>query len=144
MSSGRLYDEVIRRHNNQPFNFQRIENCKHLVAAHNFICGDRFDICLKFDQNEIRAVHFFGFGCAVSKASTSVLAQCLEGKSRSEAISVCNLFLRLLKNEAQADEPLPSDFQSFRAVQEFPARYDCAALAWEEVLKFLETGIDRN
>ena len=89
-------------------------------------------------DDRIKAAHFHGFGCAVSKASTSVLIKSLEGKTIAEAKAICNQFLRLLKNELDPNEPLfYTDFQSFAIVQEVPTRFDCAALGWIEMEKFL-------
>jgi nitrogen fixation NifU-like protein len=138
MSAGKLYDDVIRNHNNHPYHFEKSSECSNLVQAYNFICGDKFDLCLTLEGSRISKVQFHGFGCAVSKASTSILAKQLEGKTKTEARQICNQFLRLLKNELGKDETLFSaEFQSFQVVQEIPARYDCAALAWLEVEKFL-------
>jgi nitrogen fixation NifU-like protein len=134
----RLYDSVIRRHNSQPYHYEPIAKCHHHVQAHNFICGDRFDLCIQIEHDVITSIYFHGLGCAVSKASASVLAQNLEGKNRREALQVCDQFLRVLKREIQAGEKLYSnDFESFGVVHEIQARYDCAALAWVEVEKFL-------
>lgn len=134
----KLYDAVIKSHDYSPYNFRKMGSCSHSVSANNFICGDRFDICIEMSDRRIASIHFYGFGCAVSKASTSVLVKHLEGKSTTEAHQICNQFLRLLKNELNDGEQLLSpEFDSFRVVHEIPARYDCAALAWVEVDKFL-------
>jgi nitrogen fixation NifU-like protein len=132
----RLYDEVVKRHSNQPYHFEKREQSS--LQAYNSICGDRFDLFIDMKDGRINAFHFHGYGCAVSKASTSVLVGILEGKSIMEAKEITNQFLRLLKNEVHVNETLFSEeFKSFAVVQEVPARYDCAALAWKEVEKFL-------
>ena len=134
----KLYDEVIKRHNSQPYHFEKKSDSAISLQAYNPICGDRFDLFLDSDNGTIKQIHFHGFGCAVSKASTSVLAKTLEGKSISEAKEICSQFLRLLKNEMNRDEIMYSDeFKSFEVVQKIPARYDCAALAWVELAKYL-------
>ena len=139
MSAGKLYDEVIRKHNSHPYRFEKIDNCSTPIQANNFICGDQFEICLELNNDRISNIRFHGFGCAVSKASTSILVKGLEGKSRLEALQICNQFLRLLRNEAGTEEKLFSEeFRSFQVVQEVPSRYDCAALSWLEVEKFLQ------
>jgi nitrogen fixation protein NifU and related proteins len=134
----KLYDDVIKRHNAEPYHFLMKPDPANSIRAYNPICGDRFDLFLELDKGTIRQIHFHGFGCAVSKSSTSVLAKTLEGKSMAEAKEICRQFLRLLKEEISSHEILASEeFKSFAVVREIPARYDCAALAWEETLKFL-------
>ena len=138
----KLYDEVIRRHNSQPYHFEKKTEASKSIQAYNPICGDRFDLFLEISPQQISTIHFHGFGCAVSKASSSVLVKTLEGKSIAEAKEICDQFLRLLKNELRPDEKLLFDeFNSFSIVQEIPARYDCAALPWGEVQKFLNESI---
>lgn len=138
MSLDKLYDSVIRKHNGQPYHYEKRVDCMHHVQAHNFICGDRFDLCLQIDNDVISSVHFHGLGCAVSKASASVLAQNLEGKTKKEAMEICAQFMRVLNNELAAGEKLISEeFRSFNVVHDVQSRYDCAALAWVEVAKYL-------
>lgn len=134
----RLYDEVIKRHNAEPYHFEKKSNATKSIQAYNPICGDRFDLFLETDNRKIKQMHFHGFGCAVSKASASLLVKSLEGKSIGEAKEICQQFLRVLKNEMKPNEPLASDeFKSFAVVQEIPARFDCAALAWMEMERFI-------
>jgi len=134
----RLYDEVIKRHNSQPYHFEKKGNSNAIIQAYNPICGDRFNLFIELDGENINNIFFHGFGCAVSKASTSVLVKCLEKKSLTEAKAICNQFFQVLKNGVTEGEALPTDFQSFVVVQEFPSRYSCAALAWQEIEKFLD------
>lgn len=134
----KLYDAVIKRHNAAPYHFEKRPDASTSLQAYNPICGDRFDLFLERDNHVLKQIHFHGFGCAVSKASTSVLVQSLEGKSISEAKAICDQFLRLLKAEPNPKETLASEeFNSFAVVRNIPARYDCAALAWLEVEKFV-------
>ena len=138
MSLEKLYDSVIRKHNSHPYHYEKKDSCKHPVQAHNFICGDRFDLCIQIENEVIVSVYFHGLGCAVSKASASVLAKNLEGRTKVEAKKVCEQFLGVLNNSIRPGEKLFSEeFKSFQVVHEIQARYDCAALAWVEVEKFL-------
>ena len=90
------------------------------------------------ENNKIHHFHFHGYGCAVSKSSSSVLVNVLEGKSVEEAKLICSQFLRLLKNDLNPGEVLADeDFRSFAVVQEIPARFECAALPWLEMEKYL-------
>ena len=134
----KLYDAVIKQHNAAPYHFEKMPDANTSLQAYNPICGDRFDLFLESDGHALKQIHFHGFGCAVSKASASILVQSLEGKSISEAKAICNQFLRLLKAELKPNETLASEeFNSFAVVKDIPARYDCAALAWLEMEKFV-------
>jgi nitrogen fixation NifU-like protein len=130
----------VKRHSSQPYHYEKRN--EQGIQAYNSICGDRFDLYIDVKDRMVNTIYFHGYGCAVSKASTSVLGRVLEGRSIAEAKEICNQFLRLLKNEVIDGEKLYSEeFKSFAVVQEVPARYDCAALAWKEVEKFL-AGLD--
>jgi nitrogen fixation NifU-like protein len=136
----KLYTQVIKAHNEAPFHFTKIENASAVVKVFNPICGDRFEIYLDADSNRINAIHFHGFGCAISKASTSVLVKNLEGKSLQESISVCDGFLKFINREISMDELILKDeFLAFSGVHDFPERYECATLSWRGVKEFLES-----
>jgi nitrogen fixation NifU-like protein len=135
----KLYTQVIKAHNDAPFHFVKMENTSNVIKAYNPICGDRFEIFVDSTQEKINSIHFHGFGCAISKASTSVLTQSLEGKTFQEAISICNDFLKFINKELVADElVLRDEFLAFSGVHDFPERHDCATLSWTAMTKFLE------
>jgi nitrogen fixation NifU-like protein len=136
----KLYTQVIRAHNEAPFHFRKVENAPVVIKAFNPICGDRFEIYLDADSNKINAIHFHGFGCAISKASASVLTKNLDGKKLPETISICDNFLKFIDKELTADELiLRDDFLAFSGVHDFPERYECATLSWKTVKDFLES-----
>ncbi len=132
-----LYDPVIKSHNANPFHFQKIVNASFSFKAYNPLCGDKYDFYMERNEDKISTMHFYGFGCAVSKAAGSLLIQSVEGKKIEEAMKLCENYIKLLK-ENLIDENLPKEFLSLAVVREFPARYDCAAMACEEMLKFLK------
>ncbi len=139
----KLYSEIIKQHNETPFHFEKKGNAKNIIKAHNPICGDRFEVYVDSDPKTLRALHFHGFGCAISKASTSILAKTLEGKPLKGALELCDQFLRFINKESRDhDLPLSDDFLAFTGVHDFPERYDCATLSWREMKKFLETSAD--
>jgi len=134
----KLYSEIIRKHNETPFHFEKKGNAKNTLRAYNPICGDRFEVYVDSDQQTVRGLYFHGFGCAISKASTSVLAKTLEGKPLNEALELCDQFLRFINQETSGKESiLCDDFLAFTGVRDFPERYDCASLSWREMRKFL-------
>lgn len=136
----KLYSEIIKKHNETPFHFEKRGDAENTIKAYNPICGDRFEVYVDSDQRTVKELHFHGFGCAISKASTSILAKTLEGKPLKEALEVCEHFLRFINKESGDNKLVLSDeFLAFAGVHDFPERYDCATLSWREMKKFLET-----
>jgi nitrogen fixation protein NifU and related proteins len=137
----KLYPEILKAHNQAPYHFEKIDSADKVIKAYNPICGDRFEVYLDFEnENMFGQLHFYGLGCSVSKASTSVLTKLLEGKTVDDALQLCNHFLSYI-NQESGFEPLvlPDEFFAFSGVHDFPERLECAALAWREMKKFLES-----
>jgi nitrogen fixation protein NifU and related proteins len=135
----KLYPEIIKAHNERPFHFEKRLNAHEVIKAYNPICGDRFELFITSDSKKVIAIHFHGFGCAISKASTSILVKSIEGKTQADALAICNTFLRFIDKETQDGKvTLPDEFLAFSGVHDFPERYDCATLSWKEVRKRLE------
>jgi cysteine desulfurase/selenocysteine lyase len=137
--TNQLYHDVIKRHDKSPYHFKKITEGVSLISANNPVCGDKFELYFKFDSNRIVDIHFHGFGCAVSKASTSVLVKNLENQSISNARKLISLFLMLIDKNQHVKDNIPDEFSAFQAVRQFPERYDCAALSWLEAQKFLNS-----
>ncbi len=134
----KLYPEIIKAHNSSPYHFEKRAEGE-LISAYNPICGDRFEFFIMRESNKLNELYFHGFGCSVSKASASVLAQTLEGKTIDEAIGLCNHFLKFVSGETSQDDSwLSNEFLAFSGVRDFPERLECATLAWKEMKKFLE------
>ncbi len=135
----KLYPEIIKAHNETPFHFEKRLDANEVIKAYNPICGDRFEIFMTSDSIKINTVHFHGFGCAISKASTSILTKSIEGKTLTEALMICTTFLGFIDKETQDEKiTLPDEFLAFSGVHDFPERYDCATLSWKEMKKKLE------
>lgn len=134
----KLYPIIIKAHATSPYHFEKRESADTLIKAYNPICGDRFEMYVNLEGNHIGPLYFQGFGCSVSKASTSVLVKSLEGKSVQEALQLCSRFLSFIANESSTDD-LPEEMRAFSGVRDFPERLDCAALSWREMKKFLES-----
>ncbi len=137
----KLYPEILKAHNHSPYHFEKREGTDKVINAYNPICGDRFEVYINHqEENNIGQLHFYGLGCSVSKASTSVLTKVLEGKTDDKALDLCNNFLSYINKESDADTlVLPEEFLAFAGVHDFPERLDCAALAWREMKKYLES-----
>ena len=134
----KLYQQVILRHNKEPYHYAKKEDADLIVQACNPVCGDKFTLYLKLSDNRITEVWFHGYGCAISKASTSVLAQRLEGKTITEFEAICDRFFRYV----QPNEPEPSGdrdetFAAFMGARDFPGRLQCVTLSWDSLRAFL-------
>lgn len=131
-----LYQEVILAHNKNPFHFEKREAFPIVLKAYNPICGDKFELYISEEGGKIGEIYFHGFGCAISKAATSVLAEHLQGKGLDQASKIVGKYLHSLSHEGEGGD-LPEAFAAFEAAREFPGRMKCASLSWEEFNKWL-------
>ncbi len=131
-----LYQNVILQHNKTPYHFEQQAAAAQTIEANNPRCGDRFQLYLDWEDNRIKTAYFHGFGCAISKASTSILTQKLEGCTWVEAQALCQHFLQFIEGENRAAVQEEA-IEAFAAVEEFPARKDCAVLVWKALNEYL-------
>ena len=135
-----LYQEVILDHNKNPRNFGQLECYNHYANGHNPLCGDRMELYLYIEDNIIKDIKFNGSGCAISKASASVMTIILKGKSIEEAKKLFNDFHTAVTsdpNKLEEDLNL-GKLNVFCGVREFPARVKCASLAWHTLLTAID------
>jgi len=127
-----LYQEVILDHNKSPRNFRTMAHADRRVEGYNPLCGDHYTIYLKMDGDVIADVSFEGKGCAISKASASVMSSVVKGKSKAEAELLFEKFHHLVTGEPDATDHIENlgKLAAFSGVSEFPARVKCATLAW--------------
>lgn len=126
-----LYQQVILDHNKNPRNFRELPNASRRVEGYNPLCGDHYTVYVDVDGNVIRDVAFTGSGCAISKASASVMSSTVKGKTVEEAEKLFDTFHRLVTGEAgELDEDSLGRLAAFSGVSEFPARVKCASLPW--------------
>lgn len=127
-----LYQEVILEHNKNPRNFREIENADKFAEGHNPLCGDQLKLYLAMENDTVKDVAFKGSGCAISKASASMMTQVVKGKSREEAENLFDEFHRMVLGEMdeEAEENHLGKLKIFAGVREFPARVKCASLSW--------------
>jgi nitrogen fixation protein NifU and related proteins len=130
-----LYQEVILDHNKNPRNFREIGNPDKQADGNNPLCGDQLRVFVSMDGETISDVAFTGSGCAISKASASMMTQTLKGKTREEAETLFGEFHRMVtgKLDIEADENHLGKLRIFAGVLEFPARVKCASLSWHTV-----------
>lgn len=127
-----LYQEVILDHNKNPRNFREIENADETADGKNPLCGDALRVYIKTEGDVVTDVAFKGSGCAISKASASMMTQAVKGRSRDEAEVLFNEFHKMVTGELdiETDENDLGKLRIFAGVLEFPARVKCASLSW--------------
>lgn len=135
-----LYQEVILDHNRRPRNFHKLEDANRKVEGYNPLCGDRLTLYLRLDGEKIEKIAFEGSGCAISKASASLMTSILQGKSKAQVEILFEKFHAMVTG-GKSQTPLHADIGKlavFSGVGEFPARVKCATLAWHTLKSALE------
>ena len=126
-----LYQEVILDHNRRPRNFGALEGANREVAQRNPLCGDEMTLWLRVDDGAIADARFIGQGCAVSKASASLMTAAVKGKTREEAEALFERMHRLLTGTLPADDRGGlGALAALGGVAKFPMRVKCASMAW--------------
>ena len=131
-ASRNLYQQLILEHNKSPRNFGEPSDFTHFAEGVNPMCGDQYRIWVKLSEKEkdtIEKVHFDGQGCAISKASASIMTDQLKGKTVSQAHTLFEQFRKMIQEGDEHSEQL-GKLQIFSSVHKFPARVKCAILAW--------------
>ncbi len=136
---GDLYRELILEHSKAPRNFRQSPAATRKAEGFNPLCGDRFTVYLTIEGDSIRDISFQGSGCAISKASASMMTQAVKGKSAAQAGRLFESFHRLCTGQphSNADAEL-GKLTVFSGVSEYPMRVKCATLAWHTLQAALE------
>ena len=127
-----LYQETILEHNKNPRNFRDIEDADQTADGKNPLCGDALRVYVKMDGDTVADVAFKGSGCAISKASASMMTQAVRGKSREDADVLFDEFHKMVTGglDVESEENHLGKLKIFAGVLEFPARVKCASLSW--------------
>ena len=126
-----LYQEILLEHNRRPRNFRKLEDATHRADGFNPLCGDEISLQLRLDEETVGDVGFQGHGCAISRASASLLTQAVKGASTSDAIAMFDEFHRMLTEpDAELNYDLLGDLEILAGVIAYPTRIKCAILAW--------------
>jgi nitrogen fixation NifU-like protein len=134
-----LYQEVILEHSKAPRNFRVSPAATGKAEGFNPLCGDRFTVYLTMDGDSIRDITFQGSGCAISKASASMMTQTVKGKSAAEVQKLFDSFHKLCTGQAHSNGDTElGKLTVFSGVSEYPARVKCATLAWHTLQAALE------
>ena len=135
-----LYKQVILDHNKKPRNFHKLENANRTAEGYNPLCGDHLNVYLHVEDDQVKDVSFEGSGCAISKASASMMTQAVKGKTKQEAEELFNEFHCMATGELD-EESEPNHLGKltiFAGVRDFPARVKCATLSWHTMHAALE------
>jgi nitrogen fixation NifU-like protein len=134
-----LYQEVILEHSKQPRNYRELAGADRKVEGYNPLCGDHFTVYVKMDGEKIQDVSFQGSGCAISKASASMMTQSVKGKTMAEAEKIFEQFHKLVTGAGRnGNQEELGKLAVFSGVSEFPVRVKCATLAWHTLHAALE------
>ncbi|MBI4213050.1 MAG: SUF system NifU family Fe-S cluster assembly protein [Chloroflexi bacterium] len=127
-----LYQEVILDHNRSPRNFRSLETANRVSEGHNPLCGDEVKVFVELDGNVITDIAFQGHGCAISKASASMMTSGVKGKTTGEAEALFEEVHRMVAGDGdtQPNADLLGRLTALAGVREFPNRVKCATLAW--------------
>ena len=133
-----LYQELILEHSKTPRNYREIKQATGKAQGYNPLCGDQFTVSVQIEGDSIRDVAFQGSGCAISKASASLMTQSVKGKTKEEAKKIFEKFHRTVTGNQSGDCPELGKLAVFAGVRQFPARVKCATLAWHTLQAALD------
>ena len=134
-----LYQEILLEHNSKPRNYRTLTDATVSVEGYNPLCGDKYTLQLRLEDDTIVDIGFQGSGCAISKASTSMLTERVMGKTTSEAVSVFDAFHTMVTEpDKDVDHELLEDLELLSGVSAYPARIKCAILAWHALKEAVE------
>ena len=135
-----LYQDMVIDHNNRPRNYRKLEGADREVEGYNPLCGDKITLYVKVEGDLISDIGFQGSGCAISRASSSLMTESVKGKSKGEAQEIFNAFHQMITRgpEADYDPEVVGDLEILSGIFEFPARVKCATLSWHTLRSALE------
>lgn len=134
-----LYQQLIIDHSKNPKNFTVLKDANRSAEGDNPLCGDKVTIYLKLENDVIRDISFQGSGCAISKASTSIMTTSLKGKTVEEFQTFFDVFHQMVTT-GKTDSIVLGKLAVLSGVHQYPVRVKCATLAWHTVKNALEDG----
>ena len=138
-SVGTLYQDLILDHNRSPRNYRVIEQANRKAEGNNPLCGDRLTVWLRMEGDSIEDVAFQGSGCAISRASASLMTMAVKGKTKAEAADLSDRFRQLVTGTLEPDQARSlGKLVAFAGVAEFPVRIKCASLPWHALRAALD------
>jgi len=135
-----LYQEVILDHNKRPRNFRTLEGANHVAEGFNPLCGDRLHLYLRVEDGVVADVGFQGSGCAISKASASLMTDSIKGRPVADVRALFERFHTMVTTPPEESVEDLGKLSVLAGVREFPVRVKCASLAWHT----LKAALDRD
>jgi len=132
-----LYQQVILDHSRKPRNFHVLPEANRSAEGNNPLCGDRYTVFLKLENGIIKDISFQGSGCAISKASASMMTDRLRGRPVAEAEKIFAQYQQMVTT-GPADEAELGKLCAFAGVRNFPMRVKCAILPWHAMMAGLK------
>jgi nitrogen fixation NifU-like protein len=140
MSTEALYQELILEHNRKPRNFREMPDASRTIEGRNPLCGDALTLWVKLENDTIADASFKGQGCAISKASASLMTAAVKGKTRAEAEELFERFHQLVTGTLpESEQKSLGSLRALGGVSKFPLRVKCASLAWHALHSALES-----
>jgi len=127
-----LYQETVMDHNRRPRNFRALDEATCSLEGYNPLCGDRVIVALKLEDGVVTDIGFQGSGCAISKASASMMTETVKGKTREEAEELFQGFHQMITrpDDGDYDPEMLGDLEALAGVAEYPTRIKCVMLGW--------------
>ena len=126
-----LYQEILLEHNSKPRNFRKVEDATATAEGYNPLCGDHITLYIKVAGDTVEDVGFQGVGCAISRASASMMTQSIKGRSLEETQGIFDAFHSMITHpNEEPDYDILGDLETLAGVNEYPTRIKCAVLAW--------------
>ena len=138
-----LYEQMILDHNKNPRNFKHVELCTHYSHGHNPLCGDDYKVMIIVKNDIIEDIGFIGDGCAISKASGSMMTEKLIGLPIDDVKVIKNQFLELITSNEEFTADI-GKLKVFEGIKQYPVRVKCAALTWRALEDALENTTKEN
>ncbi|MBP2240426.1 nitrogen fixation NifU-like protein [Cytobacillus eiseniae] len=133
-----LYRQVIMDHYKNPRNKGVLENDSLTINMNNPTCGDRIQLTLKLEDNNVVDAKFEGEGCSISMSSASMMTQAIKGRTLEDALKLSEVFSLIMQGKEYEDDIDLGDIEALQGVAKFPARIKCATLAWKAMEKGLK------
>ena len=134
-----LYQQIILDHNRAPRNFKVVPDANYEADGNNPLCGDRIHVSVRVEDGVIKDIGFQGSGCAISKASSSLMTAAVKGRTMDEAEDLFGRFHAMVTGpEDEVNRKALGKLAAFGGVREFPARVKCASLPWHTLRAALE------
>ena len=139
-----LYQQIILDHNRAPRNFREVDGANRVVDGDNPLCGDKLKLYVRLSEGVIEDIGFQGSGCAISKASASLMTSAVKGKTAEEASELFEEFHRMITgSDLSENGDGLGKLAAFSGVKEFPARVKCAILSWHTLRSALEHSVGK-